>query len=94
MDRKGPLRTFTITTGIEALLINLCKIYLLQGVNFRVILEQWSIEKWFLPVKQKPPDVGASMFPTAIYKLWRGWVSNPQPWAYESPAPPLSYLAI
>ena len=25
---------------------------------------------------------------------WRGWDSNPQPMAYESTAPPLSYLAI
>ncbi len=24
---------------------------------------------------------------------WRGWDSNPQPMAYESTAPPLSYLA-
>jgi hypothetical protein len=25
---------------------------------------------------------------------WRGWDLNPHPRAYESPAPPLSYLAI
>ena len=26
-------------------------------------------------------------------KEWRGWDLNPQPMAYESTAPPLSYLA-
>ena len=27
-------------------------------------------------------------------QLWRGWDLNPQPTAYESAAPPLSYLAM
>lgn len=29
-----------------------------------------------------------------LKKIWRGWDLNPHPRAYESPAPPLSYLAV
>ena len=28
-----------------------------------------------------------------LIKKWRGWDLNPEPMAYESTAPPLSYLA-
>jgi hypothetical protein len=31
--------------------------------------------------------------PPVVKKVWRGWDLNPHPRAYESPAPPLSYLA-
>ena len=33
-------------------------------------------------------------YPWELNKKWRGWDLNPEPMAYESTAPPLSYLAV
>ena len=40
-----------------------------------------------------PPYMGVTTSKTSICTRWRGWDLNPHPRAYESPAPPLSYLA-
>ena len=44
----------------------------------------------------KLPNPGLAWISNSHWSLnqeWRGWDLNPHPRAYESPAPPLSYLA-
>ena len=50
---------------------------------------------WDLRVGHEVPVVKRRGIPEPIdlNKKWRGWDLNPEPMAYESTAPPLSYLA-